>query len=120
MHNSRSGEICETDDVIFIVFIIQTFAVENHSSETRDGTCGQPAGSRPGPVRDDRINKSCNKGTVDDVRTKLRALCYGARNDCSGSCGENILEKPVRVKVVVIFPALREKILVADEFVCRA
>ena len=120
MHNSRSGEIREADDVIFVVFIIQTFAVEDHSSETGDRTRGQPAGSRPGPVRHDRVDKSCNEGTVDDVRAELRAFSYGARNDCSCSCGENILEKPVRVEVVEIFPTLREKILVADELVCRA
>ena len=120
MHNTRAGEIRKTNDVIFVIFIIQSFAVENHSSETRDRARGQPSSSRPGPVRDDRVNKSCNEGTVDDVRAELGAFCNCAGDDCSGSCGENILEKPVRVEIVVIFPTLREKILVADEFVCRA
>ena len=120
MNNRWSSKIRKADDVIFIIFIIQAFAVENHSSETRNWACRQPASSWPGPVSDNRIDESCNEGTVDDVRAELCSLCDSAGNDGGGGGGKNVLEEPIRVEIVKIFPALREKVFVADELVCCA
>ena len=55
---------------------------------------GQPTGSRPGPVGDDRVNETGDEHRIGQIGTELCALGNGTGNNGRGGGGKNKLEEP--------------------------